>query len=124
MKTKKQKIGDIAEGVMVKYAKRRGWKVIARNWRKPWGEIDLVARDGVTVLFIEVKAQEVPVPDGFAPEDHFTFDKAARVVRTAHSYLLENNYDEDVAYRIDLAAVEVDRESGIGHVRYYPNAIS
>jgi len=122
-KTQKQTIGEIGENIVVHYAKQRGWKVLARNYRKPWGEIDIVARDGAAVLFIEVKAQEFPVPENFKPEDHFNYKKEHTLTKALQSYLLENRYTDDTEYRVDLAAVEVDTLTKVGHVRYYSNVL-
>lgn len=120
MKTENRKLGDRAEDMVVEYACGRGWKILARNWEKPWGEIDIVAREGATVLFIEVKAQSAPSP-WFKPEDHFDFRKRERLTRTCQSYLLENGYDDDADYRIDLAAVEMDHADPAEQIRYYEN---
>ena len=129
MKTKKRKLGDRAEDLVVKYARRRGWKILARNWSKPWGEIDIVARKSssrlpfcgsTTILFIEVKAQSAPSP-WFKPEDHFNFRKRERLTRTCQSYLLEHGYGDDTDYRIDLAAVEMSHADPADQIRYYEN---
>lgn len=133
MITEKRKFGDRAEDIVVKYVKQRGWKVLDRNFQKPWGEIDIVARESssrlplrgsTTVLFIEVKAQNGGTSPYFRPEDHFNTKKKERLIKTCYSYLMDNGYREDVDYRIDLAAVEVDERSRVAHVRYYKNAIS
>ncbi|MEX0869934.1 MAG: YraN family protein [Candidatus Spechtbacterales bacterium] len=113
--------GEIGEDVAVKYAKQQGWKILARNFRKPWGEIDIVARDKKKIIFIEVKAMAAPVKEVFRPEVHFNPAKKQKLIRTCHSYLLENKYNEDTEYRIDLAAVEIDKNTKNARVRYYKN---
>ena len=129
MKSEKRKTGDIAEDLVIKYARGRGWKILARNFQKPWGEIDIIAaevsrlRRKKTILFIEVKAQTCPVSVDFRPEFHFTADKQQKLIRTAHSYLLQNKYSENTDYRFDLAAVELNQLQKVGHLRYYRNAI-
>ncbi|MEX0877883.1 MAG: YraN family protein [Candidatus Spechtbacterales bacterium] len=122
-KTDKRKLGDLAEDKVVEYVKQKKWKVLCRNFEKPWGEIDIVARDKKTVVFIEVKASDVASSPDFSPEDHFDHNKKEKVIRTSHSYLVENKYAEDVDYRIDLAAVEIDLKLKVARIRYYKNAI-
>ncbi|MDX1535849.1 MAG: YraN family protein [Candidatus Spechtbacterales bacterium] len=117
--------GQIAEDVIAKrYLKSMGWKLLARNYNKPWGEIDIVAHKGKKVIFIEVKALNSKHKDNFKPEDHFTASKKEKLIKACASYLTENGYPEDVEYSIDLAAVEIDHNTRNAHVRYYKNAIS
>lgn len=116
-------IGKLGEDAVIKYAKNNKWKIITRNFRKPWGEIDIVARNKKTILFIEVKSQSSEVSKLFKPEDHFDYRKKQRLIRTCKSYLAENNYLQDTDFRIDLAAVEIDRSTNVARIRYYKNAI-
>ena len=119
-----KKTGEMAEEAVVDYIKNKGWKLVARNWQKPWGEIDIVARDKKKLLFIEVKALDRAFKGAFKPEDHFNHKKIEKLKRVCHSYLLENKYPEDTDYRIDLAAVDMDFESRNARIRYYQNAIA
>lgn len=118
-----RKIGDIAENAVVKYCKQKRWKVVGRNFAKKWGEIDIVARDGDIIVFIEVKAATTPVPQEFKPEFHFDAKKVRNLTKAAHSYLAAKGY-EDADYRIDLAAVELNEKTKNAHIRYYKNAIA
>ena len=118
-------MGEIGEDAVVKYIKKkRGWKILARNFSKPWGELDIVARDKNIIIFIEVKALSISSARYFKPEEHFDARKREKTIRIAHSYLLQNGYPEETVYRIDLAALEVDMERRIARMRYYKNAIA
>ena len=57
MLNKPQQFGQKAEGMAARYLKRCGYKIIARNHRTRCGEIDIIAREGETLVFIEVKAR-------------------------------------------------------------------
>jgi putative endonuclease len=48
-------LGDVAEDIAVSYLRSQGYRILERNVRTPEGEIDIVALDGDTVAFIEVK---------------------------------------------------------------------
>jgi len=52
-----QRFGRKAEAIAVRYLKRHGYKIVARNHRTRSGEIDIIARDGKTLVFVEVKAR-------------------------------------------------------------------
>lgn len=118
------KLGELGEDIVVKYLKKdRGWKVITRNFSYKTGEIDIIAKDKDTVVFIEVKAINKKHARFFKPEEHFDYKKRQRVIKTASAYLIQNKYPNDIDYRIDLAALEIDGENKIARLRYYKNAI-
>jgi putative endonuclease len=52
-----KRLGDAAEEAAVRYLEALGYRIVERNLRGPGGEIDIVARDGATLVFIEVKAR-------------------------------------------------------------------
>ncbi|MBV8152543.1 MAG: YraN family protein [Candidatus Eremiobacteraeota bacterium] len=51
-------LGRVGEDAAVALLRRNGYQIVARNVRLPGGEIDVIARDGATVVFVEVKARE------------------------------------------------------------------
>jgi putative endonuclease len=57
MLNKPQQFGQKAEGMAARYLKRCGYKIVARNHRTRSGEIDIIAREGETLVFVEVKAR-------------------------------------------------------------------
>jgi|SRR3989344_1489533 len=123
MPSESRKTGDVAEDAVVKYAKDKNWKILARNFEKPWGEIDIVAQDKNTLLFIEVKSV-IGESEYFKPEDNFDHKKRKKMIRACKGYLLENDYPEDTDWRVDLAAVNLDFDTRNARVRYYKNAIA
>ncbi len=52
------KLGEKGEELAVKFLKKQGYKIIRQNYRTPIGEIDIIAKDGETLVFIEVKTRE------------------------------------------------------------------
>lgn len=57
MLNKPQRFGQKAEDMAARYLKKRGYRILDRNYRTRSGEIDIVARDGETLVFVEVKAR-------------------------------------------------------------------
>ncbi len=50
-------LGDKGEDIAAKFLKKKGYKILKRNYTAPIGEIDIIAKDGDTVVFVEVKAR-------------------------------------------------------------------
>ena len=113
-KTEKRKIGDIGENLACRFLESKGYKIIGRNYLKPFGEIDIIVRKGKETVFIEVKSvTRVPLPEnldngtrvtGYRPEDNLHSWKLKRITRAINSYLVENRIGEG-DWRFDVVAV-------------------
>ena len=57
MTAKSQRFGKKNEKLAIGFLKRRGYRIIERNFRTPMGEVDIIAADGDTIVFVEVKAR-------------------------------------------------------------------
>jgi len=86
---------------------RRGYAVVERNWRCRGGEIDLVCRQGETLVFVEVKTRDALGRQ--RPCEALSPTKKSRLVTAASRYLSEKNL-WDQPCRFDLAAVEASGE--------------
>ncbi|MEI7513497.1 MAG: YraN family protein [bacterium] len=107
--SKNQKTGEVGEDVVVKNLINKGFKIIERNYTRKWGEIDVIARKGDTLHFIEVKS--ITVRDVFSreifyrPEDHMDAWKLKRLRRALQTYITDRNIREDQKWQFDLACV-------------------
>lgn len=77
--------GKDAEARAAKYLESRGLTIVARNFRGRYGEIDLIARDGATLVFVEVRARASNAFGGAAAS--ITASKREKLTRTALQYL-------------------------------------
>jgi len=84
------------------FLERKGARILEMNLRRPTGEIDIVARQGSTVLFVEVKRRS-SLRYG-RPSEAVNRQKQARILRTAQLYLQEKGL-EDVPVRFDVIEV-------------------
>lgn len=118
--------GSFAEGLAEEFLKKRGYKIIGRNYRKPWGEVDIIAEKFVQlcnkniVIFVEVKASHSPAPKGFEPEKRVNNDKIKRIKRAVQTYIQQNNLD-DRSWQIDIIAIELDKEKGVAKITHFKN---
>jgi len=110
--------GDAAEDRACRHLDRSGFTIVERNFRTPGGEIDIVARKGDVLVFVEVRSREVP---GFGtPEESVTLAKRRRIVAAARQYLskvLPSSWREA---RFDVIAIEGSGEAVV--LRHFPAA--
>jgi putative endonuclease len=87
------------------YLERIGMILEARNWRCPAGEIDIVAKDGDELVFVEVKTRRSERTG--TPDEAVTPAKQRRVARLADAYLRAEGCSSDQAVRFDAVAIRV-----------------
>jgi len=95
-------LGAKGERAAEAYLKSRGIRVIARNYRCPAGELDLIGVDGETIVFYEVKSRRSDADAD--PEDNITPAKQRKLYSVAR-YWLKARGDPDAAYRFDALSV-------------------
>ncbi|MBX6362240.1 MAG: YraN family protein [Gemmatimonadetes bacterium] len=94
--------GRLGEALAAAHLEARGWTILARNFRLGRNEVDLVARRGRVVAFIEVKSRSGP---GFGhPLDAITRSKRREIERVARAWVARHGRPGDV-YRFDAVAV-------------------
>lgn len=99
--THNQRIGRWGEEKAVEYLAERGCEIVARNMRTPYGEIDIIARQGDVVLFVEVKT--LTSSKTLLPEHNITPRKREHMLNAAEHYAAENEIDH---WQIDVISVE------------------
>ncbi|NLG26410.1 MAG: YraN family protein [Chloroflexi bacterium] len=97
-------LGRYGEDLAVRLLEERGYVILQRNWRSSVGEVDIVARDGDCLVFVEVKTRRGHGA-GYA-EEAMTPRKAARLTELGQLYLAEQGLS-DIDWRIDLLAIEL-----------------
>jgi putative endonuclease len=101
-------IGATGELLAVEHLERLGYEIVERNYRTRWGELDIVARDGATLAFCEVKTRRAGGRAG-GPLDAVCARKQAQVRKMAASWLMQHR-DRPYAgsIRFDAIGVTVD----------------
>jgi putative endonuclease len=111
--------GRRAEDLAAAQLEAAGLRVVVRNWRQPEGELDIVADDGGTCVFVEVRSRTGDA-HGHALET-ITPHKRARVIRAARLYL-DAEQPAAVGYRFDVVAVTFWTDGRDPDVVHIPNA--
>ena len=104
-------LGALGERITEKFLTKRGFIILDRNYRRPWGELDIVAKDKGILHFVEVKSVSgfsQGSKDGYRPEDNLHRDKIARLKRIIQTYLMDKRVSDETVWRFDLATVFID----------------
>lgn len=102
----KDAVGRHGEELAVRHLEDKGWQVLGRNWRGDAGELDIVAMDGDTLVFVEVKTRS---GTGYGyPAESVTLPKLTRIRRLAGQWLTEHDA-RVAAVRVDIVAVVLPR---------------
>lgn len=147
----RKKIGNVGESLACLYLKKKGFKIVKKNYLKKWGEIDVVATKDAVWHFVEVKTvtssytyPSYKTEDGhskaskdrhetesgvtqetnntFRAEDNLHPWKMKRVVRATETYLMENGLDE-VNWQIDAITIILDIKNRKARIKILENVL-
>jgi putative endonuclease len=103
----KHAVGKAGEEAAVQYLCQQGYRILERNYRCRFGEIDLIARDGKTLAFIEVKTRR---SQRFGPPAAaVTPEKQRHLIKASQVYLTQKRQAYELC-RFDVVTIEVDAE--------------
>jgi putative endonuclease len=109
----RRQVGQGGEQRAAEYLKSRGYTILQRNWRHALGELDIVARTGKQLVFVEVRTLEGTLS---FPEESVGPAKQRKLARLATAYVQQARFEGD--WRIDVIAIDRD---GLRHIE---NAVS
>ena len=146
-----KELGNLGEKIACEYLVGKGFKILGRNYRISFGEIDIIAnkkpallhkifqilnprwaglfsgarhifqKNGSTIHFVEVKT--IVQNDGFFPEDRVDYTKQRKLVNLARIWLQKNKYRQHQPYQIDIIGISVDENAKLVKLHYFPNAV-
>ncbi|MEZ0328167.1 MAG: YraN family protein [Dissulfuribacterales bacterium] len=109
-KTGAASIGGMAEELAAEYLIKRRYDILERNYKTRWGEIDIIAMDGSTLVFVEVKARR---GEGCGlPQEAVSRQKQYKIIRMAQQYMSQCDYrgKKDFVFerpvRFDVLAIQ------------------
>lgn len=123
-------IGSLGEGIACRFLSSKGFSVLQRNYRKKWGEIDIIAEKDDVIHFVEVKSisrvsyfmERGYTTDEFMPEENIHPQKIKRLLRTISSYLLEKHlHNTEIEWQLDALVVIINQGEKKARVRIIEN---
>ncbi|HHD92068.1 MAG TPA: YraN family protein [Candidatus Portnoybacteria bacterium] len=130
MLSHRQQVGNLGEDLAADFLKDKGYQIVERNYRKKWGEIDLIVTKSSGLIlkkiekyvFVEVKTLRRH-GQGIFPEEEVTFWKQKRIIRAAKTFLAEKKISKNIPWQIDVVAIEIDSLSKEPIIRHLKNAV-
>jgi putative endonuclease len=127
--TQKSEIGVFGEDLTCKYLENKGYKVVDRNFRRPWGELDIIIRaPDRTLVFVEVKT--LWENEKISPEENLTAAKLRKFKKAAMLYAGSKQgqilINDKKGWRMDLVAIILKNspENGEGcEIKHYENIV-
>lgn len=107
--------GKAGERAAAKFLKKSGYKILEKNYRKTYGEIDIIARHGENIAFVEVKTRK---SDAFGtPAEFVTKEKQKKIVKCAYTYIQENDLDAEFTFDVIEVYMENNKIKEINHIK-------
>ncbi len=119
----KKKLGEIGEKIAEEYLKKKGYKILEKNYIpkkiKPFfGEIDIVAQKGETIIFVEVKTTSSLIKG----EEKVNFIKIKKIKKTAEFFLTERRL-LDCFWQIDVISIEILKDEKRAKLYHFENIL-
>jgi putative endonuclease len=122
-----KELGDLGEKLACEYLVKNGYKIIRRNYRINFGEIDIIAKkrfklfgkNDKTIHFVEVKT--LSGYSNFYPEEHVDYKKQNKYKRLVEIWLSKNKFPQDYPCQVDIIAVSMNGEGQ--KVDYFENVV-
>jgi putative endonuclease len=117
-----KELGFLAEGVARYYLIKKGYEILAANYKMSFGEIDIIAKKDSTIIFTEVKAVS-NLYEGLEPEFRVDYKKKNKLIKLATAYML-NEKMSDFNWQIDIISVIFDSKNKKAGIKHFKNAVN
>ena len=118
-----RKIGDLGEDIAIRFLIKKQFQILERNYQKKWGEIDIVAQKGNSIIFFEVKTRDSKNISIYPAELSVNKSKQAKLRKICQIYLLEKKFPLEQEWQIDILAIALDRTTRKARIKHIPNAV-
>ena len=116
VKTEKRRTGDKGEAIACRHLRKKGYKILEKNYVAEGNEIDIIAKKGELVAFVEVKTRSYKEGEILTPSSAVTPEKQRKIIKTAKYYAAFNARNS--LLRLDVIEVILDggRAKEINHI--------
>ena len=120
MNSYRSKIGKNGETIAENFLKKRGFFILEKNYKTPFGEIDIIAKNGTEIVFFEVKTR---VSEKFGtPLEAINTEKKKHILKNC-LYFIKKNRQENQPCRIDAIGIKLNAKGDLEILKHVRNAI-
>ena len=123
----RKRVGALGEKIACQFLEQKGFTILGRNYRKPWGEIDIIAEKDGNVRFVEVKSVSREASSNFSremdyrPEELVDSRKLKKLARTAALYMEAKKDNRE--YQIDVVGVILSKSTKTARCRLFEQVL-
>ena len=121
-----KEVGNRGEDIACEWLIKRGFLIVERNYRRKWGEIDIITAKDKIIQFVEVKSVTLKKGRGsigYRPEENVHELKGRRLRRTIQTYLLEKKFSADTELKFHVVLVYMNESTRRARVEMMENII-
>ncbi len=119
----KSEVGKLGEQNAAAFVAECGYKIRETNYRKPYGEIDIIAEKDKVLHFIEVKTSKYYPETAFSPEIRVNARKIRKLKQLCETYLRETRVSHEQPWQIDVISVILDDDGSVREIKLFENAV-
>ncbi|MCX6716067.1 MAG: YraN family protein [Candidatus Taylorbacteria bacterium] len=116
--------GRIGENLASRFLEKNGFTIVARNYMKKWGELDIVAQKDGTLHFVEVKSVTYVQNDFIhTPEENVHAFKMSQIRRMIRTFLMETNRGVESEFYFHVLCVYMNMKTRKARIKWIKNII-
>lgn len=117
----RQSLGRFGESLAAAFLEKQGYSVLERNYRTPYGEIDLIIRQADVIIFVEVKTR---ASSSLGPPEISITPRKAEHMRSAAEYYIQQHPELHNDWRIDALSVQIQADDTPALIDHFENVIN
>ena len=117
---KRRELGNLGEKLAQDFLSNNGYQILEKNYRCPEGEVDIIAKQADTLVFVEVRTKQSR--QFGTPEESITTQKMERL-RAVAAHYGQNRDGLPALWRIDVVAIQMERSGRVSRIELIENAV-
>lgn len=118
--SRRQSLGRLGESIAAAFLEKKGYTILERNWRSPYGEIDLIAKENDVVSFVEVKTR---ASGSLGPPEISITPRKEEHMRSSAEYFIQQHPELINDWRIDAVTIQLQPDSSPPLIDHFENVI-
>ncbi len=118
---RRQSLGRFGESIAAAFLEKKGYTILERNWRTPYGEIDLIAMKNDVIAFVEVKTR---ASSSLGPPEISITPRKEEHMRSAAEYFIQQHPESINDWRIDAITIQIQANNSPPLIDHFENAIN